>query len=564
MPKAPARPRLLLAASLVLAAAGLGPAAALGSGNDLYASPGGAASGSCSASAPCQLAYAVAQAAAGDTVVVTPGTYNLTSGLSVAKAITVEGEAGQPRPSLVGASTLASDTVDASAGATLDHLDIEATNDSSVTSAHTAALSADGGTLEDLTLSAGAKDKGGEALKVTTAGTTVSTVLAVNSAFQGTAVSFIDSSAGTGSAAAINLTAVNTGSGGVAIWGNVARGSVAIKNAIAYDTGSGTAVSTRSGTHPLSISYSDFPSASAGVTAGPGNLSARPAFADGAYREAGGSPTIGAGAGDPSMTPADLDGRAWPATAPDMGAYEFAGSTGGGTGSSGSSGTGSGTTTSGAAATHQHPAHPAHPTLPPQASPVADVSVTLHRSAGTVKVKLPGSAGFVALARAAELPVGTVIDATRGRVALTSAVTAGGATKTGTFSGGRFAVTQSRGARPLTNLRLVGGSFAACTRPVAVHLPGLAAGNVQTFLRAVRRPRHRVVRQLWGSDHGGRFVTIGRSASAAVRGTVWLTQDRCDGTLVRVLRGRVLVHDARRHRTVTVRAGHSYLARGRS
>jgi hypothetical protein len=43
-----------------------------------------------------------------------------------------------------------------------------------------------------------------------------------------------------------------------------------------------------------------------------------------------------------------------------------------------------------------------------------------------------------------------------------------------------------------------------------------------------------------------------------------MTEDRCDGTLTRVLTGAVRVRDLRRHRTVVVRAGHRYLARARS
>jgi hypothetical protein len=46
-----------------------------------------------------------------------------------------------------------------------------------------------------------------------------------------------------------------------------------------------------------------------------------------------------------------------------------------------------------------------------------------------------------------------------------------------------------------------------------------------------------------------------------VRGTVWRTTDRCDGTLVTVSSGQVSVRDSVRKRTVTVRKGHSYLAR---
>ena len=46
-----------------------------------------------------------------------------------------------------------------------------------------------------------------------------------------------------------------------------------------------------------------------------------------------------------------------------------------------------------------------------------------------------------------------------------------------------------------------------------------------------------------------------------MRGTIWLTQERCDGTLTYVRRGVVSVRDNRAKRTVTVRAGRSYLAR---
>ena len=75
--------------------------------------------------------------------------------------------------------------------------------------------------------------------------------------------------------------------------------------------------------------------------------------------------------------------------------------------------------------------------------------------------------------------------------------------------------------------------------------------------------RSRRVRRLWGRDDGGRFRTHGRHSHATVRGTRWLTVDRCDGTFTRVTEGAVSVRDRGRHRTVLVRAGHSYLARSR-
>jgi hypothetical protein len=48
-----------------------------------------------------------------------------------------------------------------------------------------------------------------------------------------------------------------------------------------------------------------------------------------------------------------------------------------------------------------------------------------------------------------------------------------------------------------------------------------------------------------------------------VRGTLWLTQDRCDGTLTRVDQGVVNVLDLVRNKTLVVLAGHSVLVRPR-
>jgi hypothetical protein len=44
---------------------------------------------------------------------------------------------------------------------------------------------------------------------------------------------------------------------------------------------------------------------------------------------------------------------------------------------------------------------------------------------------------------------------------------------------------------------------------------------------------------------------------------VWMTQDVCDATIVRVKRGKVAVRDLVRDRTVVVAAGDSYTARRR-
>ena len=48
---------------------------------------------------------------------------------------------------------------------------------------------------------------------------------------------------------------------------------------------------------------------------------------------------------------------------------------------------------------------------------------------------------------------------------------------------------------------------------------------------------------------------------ATTRGTFWLTQERCKGTLTKVYEGAVSVRNRKTGKRVTVRAGKSYLAR---
>jgi hypothetical protein len=159
---------------------------------------------------------------------------------------------------------------------------------------------------------------------------------------------------------------------------------------------------------------------------------------------------------------------------------------------------------------------------------------------------------FRPLRQARQVPVGSFLKTRQGTVELVSATGSGrpGAqTQSGTFRGGVFQVLQSRNrrARGLTTLSLKGSSFSRCGQGQR----GLA-GAAQVSRRTIRRVR---------SNARGNFRTRGRNSAATVRGTVWITADRCDGTLTTVKRGRVAVRDFRRKRTVIVRAGKSYLAR---
>jgi WD40-like Beta Propeller Repeat len=185
----------------------------------------------------------------------------------------------------------------------------------------------------------------------------------------------------------------------------------------------------------------------------------------------------------------------------------------------------------------------AAPPPPAVSPPVLGKSVDLAPVGGVVLVRLPRTKTFVPLASLKSVPLGAELDATRGRIRLTSAGS-GGATQTADFYQGRAVVGQTRGAVPVTTLTLSGP---------------LVCPRTKRTSSATRPPR---TRSLWGSGKGN-FQTKGHYASASVRGTIWLTQDRCDGTLVRVRAGRVQVFDRVRRRTVTVRAGASYLARAR-
>jgi hypothetical protein len=61
----------------------------------------------------------------------------------------------------------------------------------------------------------------------------------------------------------------------------------------------------------------------------------------------------------------------------------------------------------------------------------------------------------------------------------------------------------------------------------------------------------------------GHFRTRGDFSAATIRGTEWGVRNRCDGTLTIVRRGVIVVNDLGLHRSITVRAGHSHLARAR-
>jgi hypothetical protein len=147
---------------------------------------------------------------------------------------------------------------------------------------------------------------------------------------------------------------------------------------------------------------------------------------------------------------------------------------------------------------------------------------------------------------AGTIPYGATVDVTNGTVSLKTDT--GSVQAYGAGVSARFVLARGTdNKKPVVVLRLTGGAFRGCAKRST---SGAASGS----------PPTKTIRQLWGKAKG-RFRTSARFASATVRGTVWLTQDRCDGTLVQVKQGVVQVSDFVKRKTVAVRSGQSYLAK---
>ena len=189
----------------------------------------------------------------------------------------------------------------------------------------------------------------------------------------------------------------------------------------------------------------------------------------------------------------------------------------------------------------QPPPPPPPPLLPP---PVLAKLVNAIPISGTVRVRLPRTRRFVPLAVARQIPIGSIVDARKGRVRITG--TDGRTVFSADFYEGMFRLAQRNRRGAPVDIHLFGGSFRGCPRAPRAQLSA--------------RSKTRSVRHLWGNG-SGRFRTVGRFSAATLRGTTWLTDDRCNGTRTRVRVGAVNVRDFARRRTVVLRAPKSYFAR---
>jgi alpha-tubulin suppressor-like RCC1 family protein len=171
------------------------------------------------------------------------------------------------------------------------------------------------------------------------------------------------------------------------------------------------------------------------------------------------------------------------------------------------------------------------------------------------------ASGFVRLTGTRQIPIGSRIDTRSGTIQLVTATGVGHQTQSGMFGGGTFTVAQAKSKvqKGLTTLTLLTGalkgepSYAACKASKSKSARGVRS--------AAHKPLSKQVLQTLRAHVHGSFAVRGKYSAATVRGTVWDTIDRCDGTLTVVHSGTVLVTDFVSHKTIAVHAGHSYLAK---
>jgi hypothetical protein len=473
-----------------------------------YASPNGSTTAACTAADPCALHIAVNSAADGDEVVVTPGTYTLAKKLQPRGALDLHGDPDFAWPKIVATGALKEPVLTLDGG-TLAHVLIHA-------SANKEALILKEGVVDGVRL----ESVSGDAATVYGSDSTViRNSVVISTGPVDSAALWLRDGSGADNVEIRNVTAMATAGTANGIHCDLTNGAGTIVNSIARGTGFDLDF-----TPACTVANSNYrPAFSTGVTAGLGNQSAEPVFADGDYRPAAGSPTIDGGAPDVRNGSLDPDGRARViGAAPDIGAYEYAPPP---------------TTETGTPADLPDD-------LKGVPAPKQGQSVVVAAERGSIRIRVPGTDRFVALDEAGRIPVGSVIDARNGRVRLASAIE-GGQVQAGLFWGAIFKAGQSRDGNGMTTLSLRGGRVCP-------------SASLAVASRKAKRKRKR---SLWARDKGGLYQTRGNDSVATARGTAWLTKDRCTGTLTRVTHGAVSVRDLGRHKRVLVKAGHAYFAR---
>jgi hypothetical protein len=146
------------------------------------------------------------------------------------------------------------------------------------------------------------------------------------------------------------------------------------------------------------------------------------------------------------------------------------------------------------------------------------------------------------------VPIGSIVDARKGTAAITTELDSG-KKQTGEFWGEKFKVRQPTEEGGLTEIRV---------RDAKRNCDGKPISAFDKIVSARKKKKRR--NGLWGRDNKGRWRTHGRGSQATTRGTIWFSEERCDGTYTKVVEGSVLVRDHYLKRNVVVNAGENYLA----
>jgi hypothetical protein len=197
------------------------------------------------------------------------------------------------------------------------------------------------------------------------------------------------------------------------------------------------------------------------------------------------------------------------------------------------------------------PPPPTPPSDPPADPPPPEAKKTanLEAKSGTVLVTCPGQPESK-LQGKEQVSLGCRVDATDGVVTLTAAADSKGKTQSADFYEGAFRLKQVEQTETvkgkkvkvlITELTLDVAKPSGCKKKKGRLVPASRGGH------------------LWGRGKG-RYRTRGRRGAGTVRGTIWLTEERCEGTYFQVKEGVVAVEDFTLKKTVLVKKGKSYLA----
>jgi DNA-binding beta-propeller fold protein YncE len=204
---------------------------------------------------------------------------------------------------------------------------------------------------------------------------------------------------------------------------------------------------------------------------------------------------------------------------------------------------------------------------PAPSTPTLGQTFNIAPVSGLVLVLVHGH--LVPLTQLEQIGPGVTIDTLHGTLKLTISVSGGGPagdaaaartkTQTGQFGGAVVRLHQNKSGsnKGLTTVMMVESAFKGAPSQAICAAPGTASDGHAASVNS------KVIQLLHASAHG-KFATSGRYSAATVRGTIWDTIARCDGTLIHAIKDEVVVTDFIRHKTIVLHAGQSYLAPGPS